>query len=301
MEATVEQLLRGVPGRAHPDPITAPLGTNAVVLLRLMGAEVIRHVPLLDPDGRVAAVALLSRMVRQRDLPLKAVIMAGGLGTRLRPLTEATPKPMLPVGDRPLLEHTIEQLGQAGIRRICITTHYRADKIKGHFGDGSSFGAVVDYLHESQPLGTAGALRQLQIEGDEPLLVINGDVLTTVNYRAMLDYHREHGARLTMGVRRYAMKVPYGVVEGEGPRVSAVREKPEVSFFVNAGLYLIEPAACRGIPAERRFDMTEFIEGLIAEGEIVVSFPIHEYWLDIGQIDDYARAQQDHCGGRLGS
>ena len=194
-----------------------------------------------------------------------------------------------------------EQLGQSGIRRICITTHYRADKIECHFGDGSSFGAAVDYLHESQPLGTAGALRQLEIEGDEPLLVINGDVLTTVNYRAMLDYHREHGARLTMGVRRYAMKVPYGVVEGEGPRVSVVREKPEVGFFVNAGLYLVEPAACRDFPADRCFDMTEFIERLIAEGETVVSFPIHEYWLDIGQLDDYARAQQDLCGGRLGA
>ncbi len=299
MKETLETLLGRKPGGAHSAPITAPFGTGAVHLLRLMGEHAIRHVPLLDDGDRLTGLALLSRFVRRPDLPLRAVIMAGGLGTRLRPLTESTPKPMLPVGDRPLLQRTVEQLGQAGIRSISITTHYQADKIKQHFGDGSSFGAVVRYSHESEPLGTAGALRRLETDGDQPLLVINGDVLTTVNYRAMLDYHLEHGAELTMGVRRYAMEVPYGVVECDGPKVRELREKPEVGFFVNAGIYLVEPGLCREIPENRRYDMTDLIDRMVAQGRNVVSFPIHEYWLDIGRIDDYERVQQDLGAGKV--
>jgi dTDP-glucose pyrophosphorylase/CBS domain-containing protein len=300
LEAPIERLLHGGIGPGRVQPITAPLGTSPVKLLRLMGEHVIRHVPLLDEAGDLAGLALLSRFVHRRDLPLRAVIMAGGLGTRLRPLTETTPKPMLPVGDRPLLQRTIEQLGQAGIRTISITTHYQAEKIKRHIGDGSSFGAVVQYSHENEPLGTAGALRRLAIPDGEPLLVINGDVLTTVNYRAMLDYHLEHGAELTMGVRRYAMEVPYGVVECDGAAVRKLREKPEVGFFVNAGVYLVEPRLCREIPENRHYDMTDLIDGLVARGRRVVSFPIHEYWLDIGRIDDYERVQLDVSAGKVG-
>lgn len=301
LEAPIGRLLHGGAGPGRVEPITAPLATSPVKLLRLMGEHVIRHIPLLDAAGGLAGLALLSRFVHQRDLPLRAVIMAGGLGTRLRPLTETTPKPMLPVGDRPLLQRTIEQLGQAGIRAISITTHYQAEKIRRHIGDGSSFGAVVQYSHEHEPLGTAGALRRLAARDDEPLLVINGDVLTTVNYRAMLDYHLEHGAELTMGVRRYAMEVPYGVVECDGAAVRKLREKPEVGFFVNAGVYLVEPRLCREIPENRHYDMTDLIDALIARDRPVVSFPIHEYWLDIGRIDDYERVQLDVSAGKVGS
>jgi dTDP-glucose pyrophosphorylase/CBS domain-containing protein len=300
LEAPIQDVLPSGSARRSAQPITAPFGTSPVKLLRLMGEHVIRHVPLLDDSGHLVGLALLSRFVRHRDLPLRAVIMAGGLGTRLRPLTETTPKPMLPVGDRPLLQHTIEQLGQAGIRTISITTHYQADKIKQHIGDGSSFGAVVQYSHENEPLGTAGALRRLEILGDEPLLVINGDVLTTVNYRAMLNYHLEHEAELTMGVRRYAMEVPYGVVECDGAEIRELREKPEVGFFVNAGVYLAEPHLCNEIPENRHYDMTDLIGRLIAEGRRVVSFPIHEYWLDIGRLDDYEQVQRDLGAGKVG-
>ncbi len=301
LEAPIKHLLHGGSGPARMHPITAPLGTSPVKLLRLMGEHVIRHVPLLDGSGGLAGLALLSRFVHQRELPLRAVIMAGGLGTRLRPLTDTMPKPMLPVGDRPLLQRTIEQLGQAGIRAISITTHYQAEKIRQHIGDGSSLGAVVQYNHEHEPLGTAGALRCLATSDDQPLLVINGDVLTTVNYRAMLDYHIEHGAELTMGVRRYALEVPYGVVECDGAAVRKLREKPEVGFFVNAGVYLVEPRLCREIPEDRRYDMTDLIDTLLGQGRRVVSFPIHEYWLDIGRIGDYERVQLDVSAGKVGS
>jgi NDP-sugar pyrophosphorylase family protein len=206
---------------------------------------------------------------------------------------------MLPVGNRPLLQHTLEQFSQAGIRQVHITTHYLAEKIREHIGDGAAFGLSVQYRHETEPLGTAGALRHFDGGGVDPLLVINGDVLTTVNYRAMLEYHREHGAKLTVGVRQCSVAVPYGVVECDGSRVRQIREKPDLRFFCNAGIYLVEPSVCRSIPADRRTDMTDVIESMLAAGEPVVSFPIHEYWLDIGKLDDYERAQLEMGGGRL--
>jgi dTDP-glucose pyrophosphorylase/CBS domain-containing protein len=283
--------------RPHSRPITAAQDASPIQVVRLMGEYAIRHLPLIDDDGRVVALALLSRLIRRNDLPMRAVIMAGGFGTRLRPLTHELPKPMLPVGDRPLLQRTIEDLRKAGIRHIDITTHFEADKIRDHVGDGSPYDAVIHYNHEDEPLGTAGALRVLRIDSTDPLLVINGDILTTVNYAAMLEYHRENEAEMTVAVRNYSMTVPYGVVDCAGPAVLAIREKPKFDLFVNAGLYLVEPRVCKIIPADCRFDMTELISLMIEQGRRVVSFPIHEYWLDIGQIEDYERAQQDVASG----
>ena len=300
LDQSIETLLDGGLQRINPAPITAPDGTEPVRLLQLMNQHLIRHVPLVDGRGRLTGLALLSQLVRETDLPLQAVIMAGGFGSRLRPLTEETPKTMLPVGDRPLLERTLEGLRQAGIRNVNITTHFMADKIREHIGDGSAFGMSVQYNHEREPLGTAGALRLIDCTTDEPLLVINGDVLTTVNYLAMLEFHREHCARLTMGVRHCSINVPYGVVECSGEAVRAIREKPEISFFFNAGIYLLEPDVRWHIPADRPFDMTDLIDAVIAAGESVVSFPIHEYWLDIGRHSDYERAQADISNGSLG-
>lgn len=299
LNARIEKLFDDNIPRVHEKPITAPYDTSAVQLLRLMGENAVRHVPMTDENGRLVALSLLSRFVRDQGLPMRAVIMAGGLGMRLRPLTEETPKPMLQVGDRPLLQRTIESLRGAGIRNINITTHFRADKIEEFIGDGSNFDAAVKYDHEDEPLGTAGALRQIEFDDGEPLLVINGDILTTVNYAAMLEYHREHKADLTVGVRHYTMTVPYGVVDCEGPLIRAIREKPSFGLFVNAGIYLMENGVCRYIPEGKRFDMTDLISVLIAENLRVVSFPIHEYWLDIGQHDDYQRAQRDVASGKL--
>ena len=300
MESPVKALLDSGVSRRRKAPITAPDGTPAVQILRLMGQHAIQHVPLIGEDGRLVALTLLSSFVRDQDLPVRAVIMAGGLGTRLRPLTQEMPKPMLPVGGRPLLQRTIESLRCAGIRNINITTHFQADKIKAFVGDGSPYDARVHYSHENEPLGTAGALRQMRLDESEPCLVINGDILTTVNYSAMLEFHREHRADLTVGVRHYAMPVPYGVVDCDGPLVKSIREKPSVGFFVNAGIYLIAPGVCGLIPEGQRFDMTDLIGLLIEQGRRVVSFPVHEYWLDIGQHDDYRQAQDDVAAGKLG-
>lgn len=283
------------PGPAD-GPVVAPHGTPPDVLLELMRRFHIRHVPLLDDDRRVVGLVRLEDLIEEPQ-DFRAVVMAGGFGTRLRPLTENTPKPLLQVGDRPLIEHILGQLHAGGVRHVSVTTHYKPEVIKDHLGDGGRFGVDIDYLTEDAPLGTAGALGMLP-PWDSTLLVVNGDVLTRVNYRAMLDFHREHHAVLTVGVRQYEVQVPYGVIEADGVLVRGINEKPLLRFFVNAGVYLLEPELHARLSTGARIDMTELIEQLIAAGAPVVSFPISEYWLDIGQLPDYERAKDDVATGR---
>ena len=282
-----------------PAPIVAPSTLSPAELAVFMRTHAVPQVPLVDDDGRVVDVVRLVDLFPIDEPAIQAVVMAGGLGTRLRPLTADMPKPMLPVGNRPLLELTIEKLKAAGIRMVNVTTHFQPEKIKSHFGDGSEFGVDIKYLNEDTPLGTAGALGLIE-ETSDPLLVINGDVLTQVDYRAMMNFHREQGAALTVAVRQYDVQVPYGVLECDGPVVSKIREKPVYTYFVSAGIYLLEPQARRLIPRGCRFDMPDLINLLIESKQKVVSFPVMEYWLDIGQHIDYAQAQSDIKSGHFG-
>jgi len=280
---------------AEKDPLTAQHDISRGEALRLMDmgrSFVVNQLPLIDPSGRVVDLLLRRDLVKMDSPPLQAVIMAGGFGTRLKTLTEETPKPMLPIGDQPLMEHTIRQLRDSGIFNVKITTHYKAEKITSHFGNGEAFGVNIDYVSEDKPLGTAGALSLLK-EMDEPQLVINGDILTNVDFRAMHEFHRKNSADLTVGVRRYDFKIPFGVVESDGTRILEIQEKPEINFLVNAGIYLLEPSVHPYIPRDARFDMTDLVHKLLEEKKVVVNFPIVEYWLDIGHPEDYEKAHND--------
>lgn len=279
--------------RRKSAPVTAPEHTPAAAQIEMMRRHGLRHLPLLDGDGRVARLSAWSDFLEDESLEpgLSAVVMAGGQGTRLRPLTETTPKPLLPVGDKPVLERTIGQLRDAGVRQVFVATHYKPEAFSGHFGNGQSFGVSIDYIEEDQPLGTAGALASLA--PSEPLLVINGDIVTELNYRALHAFHQESHAELTVGVREYEFKVPFGVIDTDGVVVRGIKEKPVQRFFVNAGVYLMQPEVCRLVPKGCRFDMTDLIDALLERGRHVVAFPIREYWIDIGQMDDYERAQTD--------
>lgn len=292
LEEPISALLARKAGTPYAHPITASMGQDPPTYLSLLKQHNILHLPLLDEEQRVAGLVTLEEFLPNQALPLQAVVMAGGQGTRLDPLTAEIPKPMLLVGDRPLMEIVIQQLRDAGIRQVKIATHHKPEKIEEHFGDGSSFGVRLSYVEEERPLGTAGALGLLEVP-KETTLVINGDILTQVDFRAMLTYHREHEADLTVAVRHYDIKVPYGVIECEGPVVRALSEKPVLGFFVNAGIYLIEPSVFQFIPNGQRFDMTDLIQRLLDHGQPVVSFPIREYWLDIGQHADYEQAQRE--------
>lgn len=298
LNAPVSVILERKADSPYPKPVTASVETDRAVLLRLMRERSVRQIPLLDEAGRVVDLVTLDSLLPNEVLPLQAVIMAGGLGTRLRPFTEDLPKPMLLVGGKPLMERVIEQMRHMGIRRVNVTTHYKPEKIIEYFGDGRAFGVELNYVNEKQPLGTGGALGLMPVP-EETMLVMNGDILTRVNFRALYMFHQEQKADLTVAVRRYEMQVPYGVIECEGARVRQLHEKPQIGFLVNAGIYLLEPVVYQFIPQNTSFNMTDLIQRLLDAGRTVVSFPIHEYWLDIGQHADYAQAQDDVKNGRL--
>ena len=282
----------------HPVPVTAPEQSDRLTLLKTMQERGVRQIPLTDNHGKVVDIVILADMLPQPVQPLQAVVMAGGEGLRLRPLTNQTPKPMLQVGGRPIIEHIISQLRETGVSQINIATRYHSQQIMDHFGDGGDFGVSISYVQEDSPLGTVGALGLLK-RPQEPLLVVNGDILTNIDFGRMLIFHQEHQAEVTVGVKRYEMKVPYGVVECEGSRLKAVREKPELSFFVNAGIYVLEPSAIEHIETNQHLDMTDLITKLLGVGKTVVSFPICEYWLDIGQHEHYQQALKDIESGKL--
>lgn len=298
LESTIQELI----ARKEPEPtiadgpITARAGTDDVALLELMRRHSVRHIPLLDGNGRVVGLSRIEDLVESPKL--NAVVMAGGFGTRLRPLTHDTPKPMLPVGDRSLLERILGQLRDSGIHRVNIATHFLADRVKEHVGDGSKLGVAVEYLSEDRPLGTAGALSLLEAP-DEPVLVINGDILTRTDFRAMLHFHQDYQAAMTVGIKQYSVKVPFGVVQVRGAEIAGLEEKPVAQFFVVAGIYLLSPEVWKFLPRGEHCDMPDLIRRLVGEGQKVVSFPINEYWLDVGSPDDYQQAQSDVADGRV--
>lgn len=298
LDAPVSALRSRRANSPYPAPVTAPAGTEPAALLRLMQERQLRHVPLLDEEQRVVSLVTLRDLLPSQGHPLQAVVMAGGFGNRLRPLTEELPKVMLPIGERPLLELILEQLRQVGIQQVNLATHYKPEVIAKHFGDGSKFGLAIRYVQEDQPLGTAGALSLIEAS-EQPLLVINGDIVTRVDFRAMLEFHRDHRADMTVGVYPYEVQIPYGVVETDGARIIGLTEKPVLRHFINAGIFLLNPGVRRFVPRGRSYDMTDLISRLIAEGRYVASFPIREYWMDIGHPENYQKAVADHREARV--
>ena len=282
---------------ASSKPVVAPQSISMAEALHLMNQHDIHHLPVVDSENRVVKFLLRKDLVAEPRVDLSAVIMAGGFGKRLMPLTESVPKPMLPVGDRPLLEHVIQQLRRSGIHDVNMTTHYLPETISNHFGDGEGFGVRLNYVQEDNPMGTAGGLKLMK-RPEGPFLVVNGDILTGVPFQEMLMYHRKHRAEITVGVRKYEMQVPFGVVQCEDVQITGLQEKPSLSFFINAGTYLLEPSAYDSIPEGQSFDMTDLIQKLLDAGRTVVGFPIMEYWIDVGRPEDYKKVQDFATNGK---
>ncbi len=276
---------------ASLNPVVAAQSISMREALQMMDQHDIHHLPVVDAENQVVKFLLRKDLMGAGRTDLSAVIMAGGYGKRLLPLTESVPKPMLPVGDRPLLEHVIEQLRRSGIREMNMTTHYLPESISSHFGDGNGFGVRLNYLKEENPMGTAGGVKLMK-RPEGAFLVVNGDILTGVPFQEMLMYHRKHRAEITVGVRKYEVQVPFGVVQCEDVHITGLQEKPSLSFFINAGTYLLEPSAYDSIPDGQPFDMTDLIKKLIVEGRTVVGFPIMEYWIDVGRPEDYKKVQE---------
>jgi dTDP-glucose pyrophosphorylase len=259
-----------------------------------MRRERVRHLPIVDFAGRAVDLLSLDKLLGPTAQPYPVIIMAGGEGTRLRPLTEHTPKPMLDVGGQPILETIIRRCAAAGFSDFFISVNYRADVIKHHFGDGRLLGVGINYLHEMTPLGTAGPLGQLPPDITSPVLVLNGDILTKMDPTRLVEFHRDAGAAATMGVREYEFQIPYGVVDIDDSEIRGLREKPVSRQFINAGVYVLDQNALDLLPKDAASDMPSLFTACRAEGLKTLAFPIREYWVDIGHLDDYRRANEDY-------
>ncbi|OAS90752.1 alcohol dehydrogenase [Achromobacter xylosoxidans] len=281
----------------NPNPTTAPHSATSSELLALMRRKVLHHVPLVDEQGRVVDLATLDALTGVLEHPNWVVLMAGGLGSRLRPLTETCPKPMLPVGGKPILESILESFAEQGFRKFFLSVNYLAESIREYFGDGSKWGVQIEYLHEDKRLGTAGALSLLSNRPNAPILVMNGDLLTRVRFDNMLKFHNEHSSLATMAVREYDFQIPYGVVRTDGIHISSIEEKPVQRYFVNAGIYALSPEVFEHIPNNTYFDMPTLFERILASGNTTSAYPVREYWLDIGRLEEFERAQREWGNG----
>jgi dTDP-glucose pyrophosphorylase/predicted transcriptional regulator len=259
-------------------------------LLSLMKRKSLRQIPILDQNKQVVGLENWANLMHKSTQDNVVVLMAGGLGTRLRPLTEDTPKPLLKVGTKPILETIILGFMEYGFDKFQIAVNYQSEKIKDYFQDGAKWGATITYIEETQRLGTAGALSLLPNIPDKPFFVMNGDLLTRINYQHLLDFHEDHNSSATMCVREYDYQIPYGVVNIDEHNILGIEEKPVHRFFVNAGIYVLNPKVIKLLPENTNFDMPDLFDKLIETKQITSAFPVHEYWMDIGQVEDFRRA-----------
>ncbi|MGV3344211.1 nucleotidyltransferase family protein [Enterobacteriaceae bacterium LUAb1] len=275
-------------------PVVIKKNTSRSETLKIMQEKSIIAIPVVNEDNVLVGLETWNTSSAHRVHDNPVFIMAGGFGTRLKPLTDTCPKPMLKIGGKPILETLLIQFCQAGFNNIYISTHYMPEEITNYFGDGKKWGLDIKYVHESNPLGTGGALGLLPVNDQAlPLIVINGDVLTTLNIERLLQFHESHKSCATMCVREYEYQIPYGVITGKEDKVISMVEKPVHKFFVNAGIYVLDPDLYKNVPKDVKIDMPTLLEKEISKGKEVTMFPIHEYWLDIGKMDDFNKAKID--------
>ena len=289
IEEPVSKIMNTKPRVAHPND-------DAAAMLDLMRQNICRQIPIVDESGRVIALRTLDEALRVPVRPNWVLLMAGGRGQRLRPLTDDCPKPMLPIGGRPILQIIFESLVRQGFHRFFISVNYRRDMVQKHFGDGSRWNVRIDYLEEEEdrPLGTAGPLAHLPDRPQHPMIVMNGDILTKVAFGALLDFHNDHGCMGTMCVRDYVQQIPYGVIEIGEHRLSEIVEKPVNRYLVNAGIYALEPEAIELVPKGQYFDMPSLFDAMRQRGMAASVFPVREYWMDVGHIEDFHKANDDY-------
>jgi dTDP-glucose pyrophosphorylase len=275
----------------NDSPVTAQPENSRKEIEKLMRENYIQQVPVVDSKGNIVALETIDTLMSPKMRSVPVVIMAGGLGTRLRPLTNDRPKPLVEVEGIPILGTLVERLSVQGFTNIYLSVNYKAEMIKERFGDGSEWGVQIDYLCEDKPLGTAGPLSLLPDVPTEPLLVVNGDLLTTVDFAHFVDYHQDHSVGATIGVRRQHTQIPYGVVEIENHKVMSIEEKPTQTYFVNAGIYVLEKDILSFIPNNKRIDMTDVLQKVIDNKIEVTAYPIQEYWQDVGKREDLEQAK----------
>ena len=280
----------------HRDPMVLPPAMDRQAALQVMRSNGLHQLPVVDDRRCVVGLHLWSMLDAPLVRPNTMVVMAGGRGTRLYPHTENCPKPMLPVGGKPMIEHIVERARGEGFERFVFAIHYLGHMIEEHFGDGSRFGVEIDYLREKRPLGTGGALGLMVRRPDDPFVITNGDVLSDVRYGEILDFHTRHGATATMAVRSHEWQHPFGVVHTNGVDITGFEEKPTVRSRINAGIYVLDPKALDVIALDEHCDMPTLFERLQASANRTIVYPMHEPWLDVGRPADLELARAAHEG-----
>ncbi len=277
------------------NPTVCKIGDTKEEILEVALEKKIYQIPIVDEHGKLVGVEEVNNLIKPSIKMNKVILMVGGLGSRLRPLTDNIPKPMLKVGNRPILETIILNFKKNGFSEIILCVSYKSEIIEKYFGDGSSFGVNIKYIHENKRMGTAGALSLIQETISEPFFVMNGDLLTNLNFEQMLKFHTEHSSIGTMAVREYDYQVPYGVVTIDiSNNIKNIEEKPIKNFFVSGGIYILEPILLKFIPTNQYFDMPTLFNKIIRNSLKCISFPIHEYWIDIGRLDEYEKANNEY-------
>ena len=275
-------------------PKVATLTQSKEEIFALMQSKSLHQIPIVDEENRVISLETMDNYFQKQTFNNPVFILAGGLGTRLRPLTNDCPKPLLKIDRKPVLQIILEQLIEDGFHHFIFSINYKKDMIRDYFGDGKTLGVTIEYVEEVEPLGTAGPLSLLKEKSDLPILVMNGDIMTQMNFQHLLRFHHKQQADATICVRAYQQTVPYGVVKINDNELVALEEKPVESYFVNAGIYLLEPKVLELIPTAKKYDMPDLIQQLINTGKDLKVFPIREYWNDIGRLEDFQKAHKDY-------
>ena len=276
------------------DPQTATSTTKRNQLEHILKNNDIHHIPILDSNGVVIDLITKALLEQRESYDNQVFLMAGGLGSRLGKLTKNTPKPLLKIGGKPILETIIENFVEQGFSDITISVNYKKEMIKDYFKDGSDFGANIKYIDEEKRLGTCGSLSLLDQKPKLPFFVMNADLLTKTDFVRILEFHNSHNSLATMALRKYEIQIPYGVVETYAEEVIALKEKPVEQYFINAGIYILEPDAIDYIPNNEYFDMTQLFSQLLEFKQTVSSYPIDAYWLDIGRLNELEQANNEY-------
>ncbi len=280
----------------NPNPLVFHGNQKKSYVIRQMQRLELRQAPIVDDDNIVVGFYELQELLTKKERTNPVIIMAGGLGTRLRPLTDECPKPLLKVGNKPILETILESFIENGFSRFYFSVNYRSEMIEEHFGDGSRFGVDITYIHENERMGTAGALSLLPEKFKEAAIVMNGDILTKMDFGEFIDFHERQNSAATMAAREMSYQIPYGVVRYEGEDMTGIVEKPSHTFYVNAGMYVLSPEAISRVDKKAFLDMPDLFTKLIQEELAVKIYPVCEYWMDIGKMDDFRQAQIDYPG-----
>jgi len=276
------------------EPTVALVEDSKKTILDKMKKLDLLQIPIVDNNRKIVGLETIQHLLEKKRYDNPVFLMAGGFGKRLQPLTDNIPKPLLKIGNKPILENILEQFIAAGFHNFYISTHYKAEMVREHFGDGGDWNVTIEYVHEDKPLGTAGSLGLLSKKISRlPILMMNGDLLTKIDFEQLLNFHLEEKGDATMCVREYDFQVPYGVIKADGYRIISIEEKPINKFFINAGVYVLSPSILDMVNGVNYLDMPKLLDKKIESNGQVNMFPVHEYWLDIGQIDQFNKAQQD--------